>query len=775
MLQFKLQIVWILVDLPFGKKAIGIKWVFRNKRDERSIVVKNKARLVAQGFRQEEGIDYDEVFALVVRIEAIMLFLAFASFMGFPVYQMDVKSAFLYSTIEEEVYVHQPLGFVDPAHLNKVYKVIKALYGLHKLLELDDIIFGFTTQSMCSEFEDCMHKRFQMSSMGELTFFLGLQAKQQPNEIFVSQDKYIADILKKFDFCSIKTATNPIVSNKPLVKDEDGVDVDVHIYRSMIGPLMYLTASSPDIMFVVCACARFQVTPKASHLNAVKRIFRLRATYDAELVSAASLVNTARPTLSTARLGKFGAVRKGVKFSGKVPPLFDSMLVPHQAPKGEGSEQSTKPQPTPSPTQPSIGDQPPETSSSHATTQDSRDSLKGTNRNEGDQFITDAQAAEISALKSRIKKLEKKCKPSISHHRAWLKSVHKLSMKKRFRNKESVSKHGRKKSKPESTLDDSTVFKDQDADHAMEYIETKEAGNGDKRGNAEELVSTARPEVSTARPDINAARQEDSAVEPRTPPTTTSIFDDEDTTMAQTLIMMKEEKAKEKGVSFKDIKDSSRLERSILTLKPLPTIDPNDKGKRDAEIARQLQVDLQAEEEREEYTIEERAKFLAETIDAQRKFRAAQRSAKIRSRPPTKSQLRNLMMTYLKNMGGYKHSELKEKSFEEIKGMHERQKKSVQDFVPIGSTKEEELIKKMNEMETGKDTLNKEKVIEEPDSTKVEVKQEGHGDSTRKRPGRRLKMKAIKKSKRKKINSDLEEEEQLKAFLMIVHDEEGII
>ncbi|GJX98397.1 reverse transcriptase domain-containing protein [Tanacetum coccineum] len=233
--------------------------------------------------------------------------------MGFPVYQMDVKSAFLYGTIGEEVYVHQPPGFVDPAHPNKVYKVIKALYGLHQaprawyetlssfLLKngfrrgtidktlfikknksdimlvqvyVDDIIFGSTTQSMCTEFEDCMHKRFQMSSMGELTFFLGLQVKQQPDGIFISQDKYVADILKKFDFCSIKTATTPIESNKPQVKDEDGVDVDVHVYRSMIGSLMYLTASRPDIMFAVCACARFQVTPKASHLNAVKRIFR---------------------------------------------------------------------------------------------------------------------------------------------------------------------------------------------------------------------------------------------------------------------------------------------------------------------------------------------------------------------------------------------------------------------------------------------------------------------------------------------------------------------
>ncbi|GJT62769.1 hypothetical protein Tco_1006302 [Tanacetum coccineum] len=110
--------------------------------------------------------------------------------------------------------------------------------------------------------------------MGELTFFLGLQVKQQPNGIFISQDKYVAEILKKFDFWSIRIATTPIESNKPLVKDEDGEDVDVHVYRSMIGSLMYLTASRPNIMFVVCVCARFQVTPKASYLNAVKRIFR---------------------------------------------------------------------------------------------------------------------------------------------------------------------------------------------------------------------------------------------------------------------------------------------------------------------------------------------------------------------------------------------------------------------------------------------------------------------------------------------------------------------
>ncbi|GJR92131.1 ribonuclease H-like domain-containing protein [Tanacetum coccineum] len=313
LLQFKLQQVWVLVDLPNGAKVIGTKWVYRNKKDERGVVVRNKARLVAQGHRQEEGIDYDEVFAPVARLEAIRLFLAFASYMGFIVYQMDVKSAFLYGTIEEEVYVSQPPGFVDPDHPKKVYKVVKALYGLHQAprawyatlstflekhgyrrgtidktlfikkdkkdiilvqIYVDDIIFGSTKKSWSDEFEALMKGRFQMSAMGELTFFLGLQVKQSQEGIFISQDKYVAEILKKFDFVSVKSAVTPMETKAPLAQDEGGPDVDLHLYRSMIGCLMYLTASRPDIMYAVCACSRFQVTPKVSHLYAVKRIFK---------------------------------------------------------------------------------------------------------------------------------------------------------------------------------------------------------------------------------------------------------------------------------------------------------------------------------------------------------------------------------------------------------------------------------------------------------------------------------------------------------------------
>ncbi|GJW32377.1 putative ribonuclease H-like domain-containing protein [Tanacetum coccineum] len=190
--------------------------VYRNKKDERGIVVRNKARLVAQGYTQEEGINYDEVFAPVARIEAIRR-----------------------GIIDKTLFIKKGK---DDILLVRVY--------------VDDIIFGSTKKSLCTEFESLMHKKFQMSSMGELTFFLGLQVMQRDDGIFISQNKYVADILKKFDFSSVKTASTPIETNKALHKDEEAEDVDVHLYRSMIGSLMYLTTSRPDIMFAVCACAR---------------------------------------------------------------------------------------------------------------------------------------------------------------------------------------------------------------------------------------------------------------------------------------------------------------------------------------------------------------------------------------------------------------------------------------------------------------------------------------------------------------------------------------
>ncbi|GJX48004.1 putative ribonuclease H-like domain-containing protein [Tanacetum coccineum] len=229
LLQFKLQKVWTLY----------------------------KARLVAQGYTQEEGIDYDEVFVPVPRIEAIRLFLAYASFKDFVVYQMDSIQS------RKALYeLHQALKAWDKGDILLIQMYV------------DDIIFGFTKKSLYTEFEKMMHKKFQMSSIGELTFFLGLQVMQKEDGIFIRQDKYVTESLNKFGFNDVKTANTPIETHKPLFKDENGEDIDEYMYRSMIGSLMYLTSFRPDIMFTVYACVRYQVDPKVSHLHAVKRIFR---------------------------------------------------------------------------------------------------------------------------------------------------------------------------------------------------------------------------------------------------------------------------------------------------------------------------------------------------------------------------------------------------------------------------------------------------------------------------------------------------------------------
>nr|GEX86408.1 putative ribonuclease H-like domain-containing protein [Tanacetum cinerariifolium] len=223
------------------RRAIGTKWIYRNKKDKRGIVVRNKARLVAQGYTQKERIDYDDVFAPVARIEVISMFLAYASFKDFVVYQMDVKSSFMYKKIEEEGYVFQPLGFEDPEFPDIIYKVKKALYGLHQAPRA-----WYETLSTYL-LDNGFHKE---------------QVTQKNDGIFITQDKYGDEILKKFGFSTVKTASTPMQTLKPLLKDAEAEDVDVHLYRLMIGSLMYLTSSRTNIMFSVCACVRFCNTPK---------------------------------------------------------------------------------------------------------------------------------------------------------------------------------------------------------------------------------------------------------------------------------------------------------------------------------------------------------------------------------------------------------------------------------------------------------------------------------------------------------------------------------
>ncbi|GJW85931.1 retrovirus-related pol polyprotein from transposon TNT 1-94 [Tanacetum coccineum] len=311
--EFERLEVWELVPRPDKVMVITLKWIYKVKLDELGGILKNKARLVARGYRQEEGIDFEESFAPVARLEAIRIFLAFAAHMNMVVYQMDVKTAFLNGNLREEVYVSQPDGFVDKDNPNHVYKLKKALYGLKQAprawydmlssflisqdfskgsvdptlfirrdgkelllvqIYVDDIIFAASTPELCDLFSKIMCSKFKMSMMGKISFFLGLQISQSPRGIFINQSKYALESLKKYGFDSCDPVDTPMVEKSKLDEDKEGKAVDPSHYRGMIGTLLYLTASRPDLQFAICMCARYQARPTEKHLNAVKRIFR---------------------------------------------------------------------------------------------------------------------------------------------------------------------------------------------------------------------------------------------------------------------------------------------------------------------------------------------------------------------------------------------------------------------------------------------------------------------------------------------------------------------
>ncbi|GJX12704.1 putative ribonuclease H-like domain-containing protein [Tanacetum coccineum] len=900
LLQFKIQKVWILVDLPYGKKAIGTKWVYRNIKDERGVVVRNKVRLVSQGHKQKDRIDYDEVFAPVARIEAIRIFLAFASYMGFIVYQMDVKSAFLYGTIDEEVYVSQPLGFVDPKCPKKVYKVVKALYGLHQaprawyatlstfLLKsgyrrgtiektiffkkdkndimlvqvyVDDIIFGSTKRSWCDEFEALIKSRFQMSSMGELTFFLGLQVKQKEDGIFISQDKYVAEIMKKFDFASVKTASTPVETHKPLVKDEEAADVDVHLYRSMIGSLMYLAASRLDIMFAIFT-----------------NLFE-KPVKDVPVPMDHFPIPALTKKVLTFMLKK--------EDEGKVSERpSESQPIPSPTHPSEDQPES-HPDPSPRPSSIPIPDSNPEGSGGNHGGQSSSDrSLSGNEDGLTLQSVYDlcislctqatAQAAEFKDLKTQIKQLKKKAIPIINHHKAWFRA----DMLKKQQKKKDMEKTKKRRTLLNESMDytlaqdegktnskveePKTSSKTEELHLSGDTLVAEDKGSAEKGGSTKSTnlqQSTVKPDESTVKPDEGTDKQDEGidrqvegiaenkdqdSRESATPtaPTTTStptptVFGD-DETIAQVLVIMSQnkvkQKEKEKGVELKNVKDIKRPRptstRSVLTLKPLSKIDLKDKGKgmieeedesdtdseditkaekkfkmlaNDEEMARKVQEGYEAEEEqerlaeeeatkaaftnkydfiharlnadkilaekvqeeeRENFTIEERAKLLHDTIAAQRRFLAQQRFEVIRNKLPSRTQLRNQIMTYLKHVGGKKHSDLKTKNFEEIQVLYEKVKRSDENFIAIGFVEDERLIKDLNKKAAG---------IKKADSIKKESKEE---EGTKKRKlGTRKKMKSRKRRFRQDTSKDDEtnsekDNDELRLCLTIAPDED---
>nr|GEW44520.1 ribonuclease H-like domain, reverse transcriptase, RNA-dependent DNA polymerase [Tanacetum cinerariifolium] len=643
--------VWRLVDLPYRKKAIRTKWVYKNKKDERGIVVRNKARLVAQAHRQEEWIDYDEVY-------------------------------------------------------------------------VDDIIFGSTKNYLCDEFEAMMHNRLQMSSMGELSFFLGLQVKHSEEGIFISQDKYVAEILKNFEFSSVRSTSTPIETHKPLVKDKEAADVDVHLYRS--------------------------VTPKLSHLHAMKRIFRYLkgqpklglwyprdSPFDLEAYSDSDYTGANLDRKST--IG-------GCQFLGR-------RLITWQCKKQTIVATST-------------------TEAEYVVAAN----CCGQGKN-GDKLVS---AARQSSLLNH----GRSCTPPQYNMVAYLEKTkgnaefHQIvdflsssSIHHALTGEGSGSGPGHQETMggamahikfkgapiqfsdpPLSTGNTVGSGKDR-MEHAIELTDlvlqtpydsplsgelvppgdTVWVGGIGKKGG-----STAKT-VSTARPNISAARTEVSTAELKTPPTTTTSFDDKDVTISDTLVKMKSQKAKEKEVAFKDVNDSDRPIRSITTLQPLPTINPKDNGKgnlqepepvkkikkrdqdqieRDVEVALKIQAELDEEamtkrerqkkaskaalaelydvvqaqidddhelaarltyKEQEKYTVKERSKLLAEFFERRKTHIAKEREEVIRSKPPTKTQLRNLMMTYLKHTCRFTHAQLQSRSFEDA-------------FIPIGSKEDEKRV-----------------------------------------------------------------------------------
>nr|GEX02481.1 putative reverse transcriptase, RNA-dependent DNA polymerase [Tanacetum cinerariifolium] len=252
--------VWKLIPSLDGIKPLTLKWLFKNKHDEENTVIHNKTRLVVRGYRQEESIDFEESFAPVAQIEAIRIFLAYVAHKGFTVYQMDVKTTFLHGSLKEDVYVYQLEGFIDSDHPSHVYNSKRRFNDdiLVVRVYVDDIIFGSTNPRYAILLSDLMKSRFEMSMMGEMTFFIGLQVNQSASDWTLYMPM---DIKDKIDLDQIETL------------------VDATKYRSMIGALMYLTSSRLDIVHATCVCDRYQAQPTKKYLKEVKRIFRyLRGT-----------------------------------------------------------------------------------------------------------------------------------------------------------------------------------------------------------------------------------------------------------------------------------------------------------------------------------------------------------------------------------------------------------------------------------------------------------------------------------------------------------------
>nr|GEU37808.1 hypothetical protein [Tanacetum cinerariifolium] len=630
-----------LVDLPNGKRTIRTKWVFRNKKDERGIVIRNKARLVAQGYTQKEGIDYDEVFAAIASIEAIRLFFAYASFMGFIVYQMDIKSAFLYGTIKEEVYVCQPPGFEDLHFPNKVYKVEKALYGLHQAPKAwDETLSTYLLEN-----------EFSRGTIDKTLFIKkdkdDIVLVQKDDGIFISQDKCVADILKKFGFSSVQTASSLMEPNKILIKDAKAEDVDVHLYRLMIRSLMYLTASRPDIMFAVCACARdspFDLGAFSDSDYAKASLDRKSTTGDGKkiVITKASIRRDLRlddaegttylPNAATFKeLAIMGAKTTAWnEFSSTMASAiiclannqnfnFSKYILDNMRKQKSKRKQRketevpyTEPQtkeyiPTPS------HDPLPSGEDTMQLSELMKICTKLSDRVLSLEQIKINQAAKIKKLKKRVKKLKGKKKKKKRTH--GLKRLYKVGLTIRI----------------ESSKEEKDLFGVNDFDGDEVIVDVTDGENIEQDEIVDEKeVSVAADKVVTTAESIEGITA-----------TTTPQISKDDVTLAQTLIHIKAAKPRARGVIVQEPSES----------KITSSLQPHNFHR----------------------------------LKTKKKVFFAKRAEEIRNKPPTKAHQKSLMCTYMKNMEGYKQKDFNGKSFDAIKKMFDKVYKRVNTFVAMDS------------------------------------------------------------------------------------------
>ncbi|KAM1070145.1 hypothetical protein TB1_002021 [Malus domestica] len=307
------QHTWSLVHLPPNKNLVGCKWVFKLKKNSDGTVARHKARLVAKGFSQEPGLDYGETFSPVVKPTTVRLVLALAAHFNWNLRQLDVKNAFLHGFLTEEVYMAQPPGFGDAAHPELVCKLHKSLYGLKQaprawndrftsflpslgfqatysdsslfvktvgsdivvlLLYVDDIIITGSSTHLIQQVIHSLTAEFDIKDLGVLHYFLGIQVTKTAQGLFLSQSKYITDLLQKVEMMESKACDTPCLPNNRLLKDDGTPYNNPTVYRSIVGALQYLTFTRPDIAFSVHQVCQFMQSPMVSHFTAVKRILR---------------------------------------------------------------------------------------------------------------------------------------------------------------------------------------------------------------------------------------------------------------------------------------------------------------------------------------------------------------------------------------------------------------------------------------------------------------------------------------------------------------------